>query len=106
MSSPHSSERRLCARSVTKLCPTLCKLIDCSLSGSSVYGNFQARILEWIAISSSSSGDLPDPEIEPKSPVSPASPAPPTLAGKSFTTESPGRPKRLGKMTSLSLLST
>ena len=32
-------------------CPTLCKLMDCSLSGSSVHGIFQASILEWVAIS-------------------------------------------------------
>ena len=30
--------------------PTLCDPIDCSLSGSSVHGIFQARVLEWIAI--------------------------------------------------------
>ena len=35
---------------VTQLCPTLCKLMDCSPSGSSVHGILQARILEWIAI--------------------------------------------------------
>ena len=28
-------------------------IMDCSLPGSSVYGIFQARILEWVAISSS-----------------------------------------------------
>ena len=32
-------------------CPTLCDPMDCSLSGSSVHGIFQARLLEWIAIS-------------------------------------------------------
>ena len=34
----------------TQLCPTLCDRMDCSLSGSSVHGIFQARVLEWIAI--------------------------------------------------------
>ena len=29
---------------------TLCDPMDCSLSGSSVHGIFQARILEWVAI--------------------------------------------------------
>ena len=29
---------------------TLCDCMDCSLPGSSVHGNFQARILEWVAI--------------------------------------------------------
>ena len=36
---------------VAQLCPTLCDPMDCSLPGSSVYGIFQARILEWVAIS-------------------------------------------------------
>ena len=36
---------------VTQSCPTLWDPMDCSLSGSSVYGIFQARVLEWIAIS-------------------------------------------------------
>ena len=36
---------------VTQLCLTLCDPMDCSLPGSSVYGIFQARILEWVAIS-------------------------------------------------------
>ena len=34
-------------------CPTLWPNMDCSLPGSSVHGIFQARILEWVAISSS-----------------------------------------------------
>ena len=37
---------------VAQLCPTLCKPMDCSLSGSSVHGVLWARILEWVAISS------------------------------------------------------
>ena len=32
-------------------CPTLCDLMDYSPPGSSVLGIFQARILEWVAIS-------------------------------------------------------
>ena len=35
------------------LCPTVCDPMDCSLSSSSVHGISQARILEWLAISSS-----------------------------------------------------
>ena len=31
-----------------------CNPMDCSLPGSSVYGNLQPRILEWVAISFSS----------------------------------------------------
>ena len=34
------------------LCPTLCHPMDCSPPGSSVYGVFQARILEWVPVSS------------------------------------------------------
>ena len=60
-------------------CPTLCNPMDCSPPGFSVHGIFQARILEWFAMPSSS-GELPDPGIEPVSPVSLI------LAGGSFTT--------------------
>ena len=35
---------------VTRLWPTLCDHINCSLPGSSVHGILQARILEWVAI--------------------------------------------------------
>ena len=38
---------------VAQLCLTLCDPMDCDLPGSSVHGTFQARILEWVAISSS-----------------------------------------------------
>ena len=41
------------ACSVTQLCLTLWNPMDCSLPGSSVHGISQARILEWVAISSS-----------------------------------------------------
>ena len=34
-------------------CPILCDSMDCSLSGSSVHGILQARILEWVAMPSS-----------------------------------------------------
>ena len=36
---------------VAQLCPTLSDPMDCSLPGSSVRGIFQARVLEWGAIS-------------------------------------------------------
>ena len=36
---------------VTQSYPTLCDPKDWSLTGSSVHGVFQARILEWVAIS-------------------------------------------------------
>ena len=35
-----------------KSCPTLCDSMNCSLSGSSVYGILQARTLEWVAMPS------------------------------------------------------
>ena len=35
---------------VTQPCLTLCNPMDSTLSGSSVYGILQARILEWVAI--------------------------------------------------------
>ena len=37
--------------SVTQSCPTLCNPVDCSLPGFSAHRTFQARILEWVAIS-------------------------------------------------------
>ena len=52
--------------------------MDCSLSGSSVHGIFQARILEWLPLPTG--GDLPDPGIEPVSLAIPA------FAGRFFIT--------------------
>ena len=51
------------ARLVTQSCPTLCGPMDCSLPGSSVHGVLQARILEWVAISSSSGSFRPRDQI-------------------------------------------
>ena len=42
-----------------QLCPTLCDPMDCSPSGSSVHGIFQARILHWLAISFSRGSSWP-----------------------------------------------
>ena len=36
---------------VAQSCMTLCNPMDCSLTGSSIHGIFQARMLEWVAIS-------------------------------------------------------
>ena len=44
---------------VAQSCPTLCDPMDCSLSGSSVHGIFQARVLEWVAISFSRGSSQP-----------------------------------------------
>ena len=35
---------------VSQSCPTLSDPMDCSLPGSSIHGIFQARVLEWGAI--------------------------------------------------------
>ena len=67
----------MCAGKIT-LVVSLCDPMDYSLLGSSVHGILQARILEWVAISSP--GDLPDPGIKPMSCLSPA------LARGFFTT--------------------
>ena len=52
---------------VAQLCLTLYDPMDCSLLGSSVHGIFQARILEWVAISFSRRPSRP--RIEPRSPT-------------------------------------
>ena len=44
---------------VAQLCLTLCDPMDCSPPGSSVHGIFQARILEWVAISFSRGSSRP-----------------------------------------------
>ena len=37
--------------SAAQSCPALCDPMDSSLPGSSVHGIFQARVLEWVALS-------------------------------------------------------
>ena len=68
--------------------------MDCSLPGSSVYGIFQARILEQVAISYFS--DLPDSGIVPVSLVSPA------LGSRFFTTAPPKKTYSKDRSTSVS----
>ena len=48
-----------CVCSAPQLSPTLCDPMDCSPPGSSVHGILQARILEWVAISSSRGSSWP-----------------------------------------------
>ena len=82
-----SSKLKDCYKSKSKIsqsCSTLCGPMDCSLPDSSVHGIFQARIVEWVAISNSRGSS--QPETEPTSLVSPA------LTGRLFTTELPGKP--------------
>ena len=71
---------------VDKSSPTIFDPIDCSLLGSSAHGISQASILKWVSISYSR--DLPYQGIKFQSP---------TLTGKFFTTESPGKPPTLIK---------
>ena len=72
---------------VALLCPTLCVPTDYT-----VHGILQARILEWVPFPSP--GDLPNPEIKPRSP---------TLRVDSLPAEPPGKPKNT-RVNSLSLL--
>ena len=66
-------------------CPTLFDAIDFSPPGSSDPGISQARILEWVTISSS--GGVSDPGIKPTSPVSP------TEQAGTLPSEPSGKPK-------------
>ena len=66
---------------ITQSCPTLCNTMDCSLSGSSVHGIFQARVLEWIAISFSKGSS--NPGIKPRFPALRADTLPSEPPGKS-----------------------
>ena len=67
--------------SVAQLCPTLWNPMDCSLTGSSIHGISQARILEWVAISPSRGSSKP----RDRSGI-------PCLEGGLFTTEPLGKP--------------
>ena len=48
---PSQSKTALCMRA--QLCLTLCEPMDCSLWVFSVHGILQARMLQWVAVSSS-----------------------------------------------------
>ena len=86
---------------IAQSCPTLCDPMDCSLRGSSIHGIFQARVLQWVAISFSGGSSQPRDQIWVSCIASrcfyclshkPMSLAPPALAGRFFTTEPPGKP--------------
>ena len=64
---------------IAQLCPTLCDLIDYTVT------ILQARILEWVAFPSPE--DLPNPGIEPRSPA---------LQVDSLPAEPQGKPKNTG----------
>ena len=55
----HGGTKRCECVLVAQLCLTLCDLMDCSPPGSSVCGIPQARILEWVAMSSSRGSSPP-----------------------------------------------
>ena len=61
-------------------CPTLCDAMDCNPSGYSVHGIFQARILEWVDISSSRGSSQPRDQT------------PTFWKAEPFTTEPSGKP--------------
>ena len=67
---------------VAQSCPILYDLMDCSPPGSSAHGILQARILEWVAISSLQ-------EIFPYLGMEPGSPA---LQVDSLLSEPPENP--------------
>ena len=48
---------------VAQSCPPLCNPMDCSLPGSCVHEIFQARILEWVAISFSRGSSQPSKSL-------------------------------------------
>ena len=50
--------------SVTQLCLTLCKPLDCSWPGSSVHGILQAIIPKWVAIPSFRGSSQPRSQIQ------------------------------------------
>ena len=64
-------------------CLILWDLMDCSPSGSSVHGIFQARILAWVTIPFSR--DLPNPGIKARHPA---------LQADSLLSEPPGKPRK------------
>ena len=66
---------------VVQSCPTPCAPMNCSPPGSPMHGIHQARTLAWVAMPSS--GDRPDPGMEPGSPA---------LQAASLPSEPPGKP--------------
>ena len=57
---------------------TLCEPMDCSLTGSSVHGILQTRILEWVAVPFSRESSQPRDQTQP--------PGKPILIKKGFST--------------------
>ena len=74
----------------TQLCLILCDPMDYCLQGSSIHGIFEARVLEYVAISFSRGSSQPRDRTN----VS-------FIAGGFFTTEVPGKNKPLDSKTQL-----
>ena len=83
---PHATQHES-ESEVAQSCPTLCFPVGCSLPGSSIQGIFQARVLEWVAISFSRGSS--QPKIEPRSPTFQAGALPSEPPGKPYHTASP-----------------
>ena len=84
----------VCVCSVTQSFPTLCDPMNYSPPGFSVYGILQARIVKWVAISSSRGSSLHRVRTQ----VS-------FIAGEFFTTALPGKPSRMYEPLSINVLS-
>ena len=67
---------------VTQSCPIFCDPTDCSLPGFSIHGIFQARVLEWVAISFSRGSSQPRDRTQVSS-----------IVGSCFNRLSQGSPK-------------
>ena len=74
MSDPQNPWTQWKKNEVAQLCPTLCDPMDHSLPSFSVHGVFQARILEWVAISFSRGSSPPRDRTQVSS-----------IAGRCFT---------------------
>ena len=78
--------------------------MDCSLPGSSIHGIFQARVLEWGAITFSGRKDFPVPHHLPEFAQTHVrfyylmAPHSSTLAWKTPWTEEPGRLQSMGSL--------
>ena len=70
---------------VAQSCPTLCDPVECSPQSTSVHGIIQARILEWVAMPSSSGSFQPRDQTQVSH-----------IAGRVFTIWAPRKPTITG----------
>ena len=59
MGGGHYLESMCVSAKLFQLCPTLCDPMDCGAPGSSAHRILQARVLEWVAMSSSRGSSRP-----------------------------------------------